>query len=710
MHTPPLLYTLACVGLLLSVTSWANAGDDSADVRLVGERLRKALLDPEEVKNALAPPDRSAEQALATQRPDGSWADQDYADTNREDWKALQHLPRLKAMVAACYQPGSSLAGRQDHVVAGLRYWLDADPHNTNWWHNEIGVPRQVGEILLLLGDDAPPDLRARGVELMKRSKWAKWGGQNLVWGAGIQVMRGCLSDSPDVVAEAFDRMWQEIHVGKPGEDGIQADDSFHQHGPLIYCGGYGQGFTVDAARFAAYAHGTRFAIPADKLAILDAYVLDGQQWMIQGGQWDWGVTGRELIRKGKSARLLTPAVAQLAAEGGPRGKELNDCLARLLGEPEAPPLSGNRHYWTSDYMVHRRPGYLTSARMYSARTLTTDGYINGENKTSHHLADGATYVALTGREYVGIYPVWDWRLIPGTTVEQDTPTDPAHVSHKGTARFVGGVSDGVYGCAAMDLAVGDLRARKAWFYFDDEFVCLGAGITCPTDHPVYTSLNQCLLRGPVRTSATLSGDELPAGDHALSGVKWVCHDSVGYVFPAPAAVRLRNGPATGSWQRLGPWSPEPVTENVFTLWLDHGAPRGRGDVRLRRRPPRRRRSNRRRGRPLAGGGGRQHAGVAGGVSRRTGAVGGRVPRTGTRRRRRGHCFGRPRLPAATEERRRRLPPGRLQPRERSGRGRSEDRGSRENVGNERHVARRTRRGEKRGRGREEADATDEDR
>ena len=70
---------------------------------------------------------------------------------------------------------------------------------------------------------------------------------------------------------------------------------------------------------------------------------------------------------------------------------------------------------WCSDIMVQRRPGYYTSARMYSTRTLNTDGYINGENKKSHHLADGATYIFRTGEEYRDIFPVWDWKRIPGT-------------------------------------------------------------------------------------------------------------------------------------------------------------------------------------------------------------------------------------------------------------------------------------------------------
>jgi chondroitin AC lyase len=382
--------------------------------------------------------------------------------------------------------------------------------------------------------------------------------------------MRGCLTGSVPLVSEAYDRMWQEVYYAGPGHEGIQVDNSFHQHGSLLYAGGYGFGFTADVTRFEAFAQGTVFDLPPAKRTILESYVLDGQQWMVRGSMWDFGVTGRELIRKGKSAQGLQVPVSQLAAMPGSRQAEFAAFAARLRGEASAPPLTGNRYYWKSDYMAQQRPGYMFSTRMYSTRTLNTDGFINGENKKSHHLADGATFIARTGREYFDIAPVWDWLRIPGTTIEQNTPLIPREVQHRGKTRFVGGVSDGRYGCAAMDLASGALSAQKAWFYFDNQIVCLGAGINCPTDNPVFTSLNQCLLSGPVRTSSSTS--PIPPGNRLEKGVSYVWHDGVGYLFPEPSDVYLRNEPQTGSLHEVGPGSSNPVQMDVFSLWLDHGA------------------------------------------------------------------------------------------------------------------------------------------
>ncbi|HET6385207.1 MAG TPA: polysaccharide lyase family 8 super-sandwich domain-containing protein [Armatimonadota bacterium] len=295
---------------------------------------------------------------------------------------------------------------------------------------------------------------------------------------------------------------------------------------------------------------------------------------MVWHDVYDYGCTGRGITRPGQNARGLTGAIEKLAQVSGPRQQEFAALDRRLRGEPGAAPLVGNRQFWCSDIMVQRRPGYYTSARMYSTRTLSTDGYINGENKKSHHLADGATYIFRTGEEYRDIFPVWDWKRIPGTTCEHSAaPMDPHKVQQRGRTRFVGGVSDGMYGAAAMDLERDGLSARKAWFYFDDEFVCLGAAITSTTGAPILTSVNQCLLKGPVITSngpAPLRDgsavEEAPGG--------WVLHDGIGYLFPGSAnggVIHVQNQVQTGSWAEIGVGSPAPVSLPVFSVWIDHG-------------------------------------------------------------------------------------------------------------------------------------------
>jgi len=266
----------------------------------------------------------------------------------------------------------------------------------------------------------------------------------------------------------------------------------------------------------------------------------------------------------------LSLVCREMIAAGAARKDEFDRFLRRLEGRPGDPKLAlhGNRHFWNSDFMAHHRAGYYTSARMVSKRIVNTDNPCNQEGLVSHHVADGANLLMRTGEEYREVFPVWDWQRVPGVTVEYTGGRPRGSVRTTGGAAFVGGVSDGTYGAAAMDLARGALRARKAWFFFDDEYVCLGAGITCTSDLPVRTSVNQCRLEDVVR----MGGEPVEKGTHRLTAPAAVHHAGVAYVFPEPAAVTLRNARQTGSWHRLRRASPRTqVAVDVFSLWLGHG-------------------------------------------------------------------------------------------------------------------------------------------
>jgi hypothetical protein len=70
--------------------------------------------------------------------------------------------------------------------------------------------------------------------------------GQNRIWVAMNHLYLALLTDDlkrAEVVREAFG---DEVRV-QQGE-GIQEDYSFHQHGTLLYTGGYGRGFTEDVS------------------------------------------------------------------------------------------------------------------------------------------------------------------------------------------------------------------------------------------------------------------------------------------------------------------------------------------------------------------------------------------------------------------------------------------------------------------------------
>jgi chondroitin AC lyase len=560
------LVTLAVIALSCSAALHASESDSTADLQTLRNRFIHSILptDPDAIE-ALK---RTGDQIAGSLRIDGSWADIDYTDQQRSTWLVKEHTERLLLMSRAYRLAPERGLLRSIHLA--LDYWLERDFRNPNWWHNEIGTPQLLSTSAVLLGDEITAAENEKLLAILRRSVWRKWTGQNLVWGVTIQIKRGLIEQNADTITEAFNRLYAEVRI--TSAEGIQRDFSFHQHGAQLYSGGYGLNFGIDVARFTALSWGTRWEIPADGMEILTGYLLDGIRPMMHGGRIDYSTVGREITRKGKTAVPrswtggpvapvgaaygLPHAVALLAEHQVPRRDELRSFAATLRGEATVKPPVGNRHFWRSDYQAHQRPGWFASVKMFSTRMINAE-LINNEGIKSHHLSDGANLLYLTGEEYRNIFPVWDWTRIPGTTAEQGTlDIEEGHeIGIKAKTAFVGGVSDGSVGVAAMDLARGKLAARKAWFFFDDAYVCLGAGITCTSDNPVTTSINQCHLDGDVG-----------------KGHDWVHHANVGYVFkPAPSRIELTTGEQTGRWSDIGTGADELLKQKVFNLWLNHG-------------------------------------------------------------------------------------------------------------------------------------------
>lgn len=531
----------------------------------------------------------SASKHAKALQADGSWADIDYNSKQRSLWPTAGHIQRILTMARGYHlsrESGKPDAALLASIHSALDNWIVTDRKCPNWWWNEIGAPQTLGYIMLVLGPDADPAQKASVIEIMKRSNWSKWTGQNLVWGTGIQIHRGLLEQNAKVIRDAYDRTYQEIRVAPLAEEGIMPDASFHQHGKQLYSGGYGLGFTNDIGRLIYCSWNTPAQISAEKLNVYLGYLLDGQRWMIYRNIFDYSAVGRELTRKGKSAfpyqftasnqdknepirmlssgiHTITPLLAGLKDIS--RQKELVDFAAVLRHAPNATPIVGNKHFWCSDYMVHRTAESMFSIRMFSTRTQNTEE-VNSENRKGHHLADGATYIYRTGQEYRDIFPTWNWDKIPGTTAEQsDKGNDPNSVlpnGHhvKGKTSFVGGVSDGHIGLAAMDLQRGNLTARKTWACVDDIVVCIGAAISCESPREVMTTINQSLHHGEVQRTVHDSGST------------YVWHDNIGYIIAPGQKVALMTAERTGKWSDIGVSPLPPISNTLFTLGIQHEA------------------------------------------------------------------------------------------------------------------------------------------
>ncbi|MBT5831057.1 MAG: hypothetical protein HOH77_12790 [Candidatus Latescibacteria bacterium] len=507
-----------------------------------------------------------------TLQPDGHWAEVNYEGTATTSWEPAQHLSHLIVLTQAWFSPESPLHHNTElekQINTALDYWLHKDPRR-RWWWDAIGAPGMLSKIMLMRDGHLSDFQMTKGGQNLERAILGTTG-QNLVWQAEITARRAVLQRDSDLLQRAFELIASEIHISD-GE-GIQEDFSFHQHKQVIYNHGYGAGFARDNVRLASLTAGTAFAFSPEKIALLSHYILDGSQWLSHNGQGDFGARGREIAvpRRGRrSASYLGQAAEGMLALPTGREEEFQALADRVAGNP-TPPLIGNKHFYRSDMMVHHRDNWYASARMYSTRMFNTDGLSGTDDGLlSHYLAEGAMCLMQHGNEYAGLYPVWDWQRIPGTTITLE-PHIPGEPKRQGESAFAGGVSDGTMGVAGFELKRETLNGRKAWFFFSDMIVCLGADINNTAEYDVVTTVNQCRLAGAVTLGKGNTSETLPEGE-TNQNVHWVHHDGVGYLFPQESLVSLATGTRTGTWTRISAQrSDRTVTDSVFSLDLPHG-------------------------------------------------------------------------------------------------------------------------------------------
>ena len=526
-------------------------------------------------------PAENARKFADAMNEEGTWPDVDAG--------AMPHLYRLLDMAVyyARNKPVDSLF--VERLLLAYDFWVKENFQTDHWWFNSIGVQLAIGPILLLAEDLLSSEQVEGGLRILERSGLPRGHtGANLVWIAQSYIIRGLVKGNTEMARKGFNAIANEVYLSD--YEGIRPDYAFHQHREMLYTGGYGMTFAERVTRFAQLAHGTAFAFPEERLAILSDYLLDGIQWMLAGNKLCYSTTGRNVTRPG--AATFSPGIpGRLLAIGAPRKDELQHLIARVDGTGGE--FTGNKHFWLSDYTTHRREDFFVSLRIISSRTEATEG-MSGEGMKSYHFADGTTFIYRTGDEYEDIFPVWDWNRIPGNTVAQKPIPDywkkhalSGWAQNTGVETFVGGVSDGEYGVSGMIFSgtvintPGEIKekfpeaeSRKSWFFFDDEFVALGAGINYSGGHSVYTSINQCISPDDVVVRAR-SGQqrELDAGTEKLNDTAWVFHDRIGYVFFPDHGNPVYCGreKVSKDRSRINRNHSGTVTCDVFSLWIDHG-------------------------------------------------------------------------------------------------------------------------------------------
>lgn len=508
-----------------------------------------------------------AQILLDEMEDDGAWAEIDYLSKERGAWSPRNHLLNLLVITRAYQTKESAIyqdIGVSEKIRLSLNYWLDNDFQCPNWWYPVIGVPMVLNPIMILMEAELSEEQLKKSLVILNRCEIGKTG-QNKVWQSGNVLLTSLLTRNVEMVERASASIKEELVVSL--NEGIQPDWSYHQHGPQLQFGNYGLSYVGDMIKWITILRNTSYSFDEKKVAILRNYLLEGQQWVIWKEQMNISSCGRQLFinsQESKAKKLYNSIkdMAVLDPDFSDLYVKANDYLS----------LSGNKHFWRSDYQIQRNADYYFSVKMCSERVIGAES-CNSENIQGYYMGDGAAFLYQSGQEFTNIFPFWDWKKIPGTTIHQDDEPLPVLTcsGYRIESDFVGGVSDGENGIAVMKYIRNGLSANKSWFMIDNKIVCLGSGVSSSEGFPVTTSVGQSYLNGEVLIKLKNQVEATKEREELLDPL-WVLHNNTGYLFPKGGNLILETKNVEGSWNRVAKRYPdERINADIFKLWFEHG-------------------------------------------------------------------------------------------------------------------------------------------
>lgn len=544
---------------------------------------------------------------------------------------------RLRSMALAYATAGCSLqtnAGLLADIAGGLE-WMNTNRYNAskaqydNWWDWEIGAPMQLTDITVLLYDQLTATQRSNYMAAVEHNTpTPDMTGANKVWKARVVGVRGCIvKDAAKMVLarDAFSAVFPYVTSG----DGFYTDGSFIQHSYHPYTAGYGASLLGNMVPVLRWLAGSTWEVTDPAQANLYRWIFDSYEPIIyRGAAWDF-VRGREISRPGASPQgtghgIMDPIlqVAQFAPTAEAAriksmvkywaqsdtvrsfvgGRPLSTLMLakQLMADPAVEPrgeLIGHYTFAEMDRVVHLGTGYGFGLSMCSSRIANFES-INGENLRGWFTGDGMTILYNADLNQYGdaYWATVDHYRLPGVTADTTATKLPADTGYpigprakgQGTRtayNWVGGATLGNFGAAGMQLDGWNvtLTAKKSWFMFDDEIVCLGAGISSTDGRPIETIVeNRKLLTAGGGNAFVVNGTTKPTTlgwSEAMTDVGWahltgnIVGSDIGYYFPQPAAIRAVREARTGSWADVDDGSSSaPITRNYLRMGFEHGS------------------------------------------------------------------------------------------------------------------------------------------
>jgi hypothetical protein len=604
---------------------------------------------------------------------------------------AVEFRPAFKKMLAMAkaYAAKGNLYYQNDGLLKDMKQILNylcsrcyaSKTQTDNWWTWEIGVPKDLIPILVLLYDHLSAEeisLYTEGLYFFQPDPYHEGiigtgsthaqgyrtaQGANIIDCSRIALGLGIIREDNELVhlaqkasSETFiiQSLKDSTKIADQGyTSGFYADGSYLDHSHVPYLGSYGIEFLKGGAGMPPLFAGTPWEYPREVQENLEFYLKEGfLNGMYDGLMLD-SLKGRSLSRPagsnrdaGREAMVLMIQLMDSVSlkvqdelksslktwmEIDPEFIETLNGAEYIMIKAKALEILGDDSITSSiapihknlplmDRAIHRTDKFLMALSMYSERIQNTE-IMNHENRYGWHQGSGMTYLynqdtmQYTENFWNTVNPL---RLAGTTLVSKNIGNgqpDSSGFAQGGDFRsresWVGGSAienDGINGMSLtgeVRVKEGEgspavtysphLSAKKSWFMFGGQIVCLGAGISnSGEEYPVESIIENRRLRQEGDNALIINGEtkdlmtdsaslkdivegKVDVSGTTLTDVSWAhlegntAGSDIGYYFPAASqTISVRKARNAGDWSLVGT-STGKAEENYLEMWFDHG-------------------------------------------------------------------------------------------------------------------------------------------
>jgi len=314
------------------------------------------------------------------------------------------------------------------------------------------------------------------------------------------------------------------------------------------------------------------------------------------------------LNRLSKPEKLNAILLPQLTYGGTLGTLNLLEAVHQQMGDDEIGPNDGNYSLPFSSFSVHRRGDWLASVKGYDKYVWDYETGHKRENDLGRYLSHGTMFLFRNGEEG-GMKGAgmdqnggFQWAYLPGATTKalpiekvyfQNTPTqkylEGYHRSFTESTFARGLSAEGKNGVFAMELRDdvypdderilfdSTFRARKSYFFFEDEIVCLGSNISNDDKryHTITTLFQNNVGKNGIQDKNTLvNGESIGKAldiRKELNGGVFTDVQGIQYVVPAKYPLVLEQS-VQKSIKKTGGKKYVPISAPHVKAWLDHGS------------------------------------------------------------------------------------------------------------------------------------------